>query len=383
VLWYGAAAVATALLHARGRFVAAAFAPALANLHEIALFVQVHRTATSSTLEAAAHDHALVDLLGAGTTAAVAVVAVVLLAALAVAGVRLRPRFSWRHPSVRAVVRRSGWTLGYVAANEAALLVTLVLANATPGGVAAYQGAFTFFQLPHGLVAVSLMTTATPELARFALRADVAGFRARFATGLRQLGFLVLPAAAGYVVLGGPIIATLLQHGALSADDAGRTGAVLAAFALGLPAFSAYLYCLRGFYALGDTRTPFLVNVLENAANVAFALLLAPAHGVVGLALAYAGAYVVGAATAFGLLHRRLGRLEGRRTAGALGRAFAAALAMAVAVAGVRRVLGGDDPLVVTAGGMATGVVVFGVASYLARVPEALALVRRLRPLVA
>ena len=32
--------------------------------------------------------------------------------------------------------------------------------------VRSYQMAFTFFQLPHGLLAVSLMTTFQPDLAR-------------------------------------------------------------------------------------------------------------------------------------------------------------------------------------------------------------------------
>ena len=40
---------------------------------------------------------------------------------------------------------------------------------------------------------------------------------------------------------------------------------------IGLPGFSVYLFTLRGFYALKDTRTPFLVNLAENSTNIAFA----------------------------------------------------------------------------------------------------------------
>ena len=69
------------------------------------------------------------------------------------------------------MLRLSGWTVGYVIANQIALLVVTVLANGTDGGPFIYISAYAFFQLPHGLFAVSLMTTFTPEMASAAARA--------------------------------------------------------------------------------------------------------------------------------------------------------------------------------------------------------------------
>src|SRR5207248_10894156 len=141
--------------------------PALANVAEVALFFLVRHVAHGPpSLDEVAHDRGLVLLLGIGTTVAVATMAFALAPSFLRARIRLRPNFDWRHPAVRKVLALSGWTVGYVAVNQAALWVTLVLANGHRGGVAAYQGAFIFFQLPHGLFAVSLMTTITPELPR-------------------------------------------------------------------------------------------------------------------------------------------------------------------------------------------------------------------------
>ena len=63
-----------------------------------------------------------------------------------------------RHAAVRTLVRLSGWTFGYVVANQVALWVVLVLANGVHGGAFAYLSAYAFFQLPHGLFSVSIMT---------------------------------------------------------------------------------------------------------------------------------------------------------------------------------------------------------------------------------
>ena len=88
----------------------------------------------------------------------------------AMPGIDLRWRFQPRHPAVKAVVRLSGWTVGFAAANQVALMIILNIARTgEAGAVSAYQYAFIFFQLPHGLVAVSLMTVVMPELAEAAV----------------------------------------------------------------------------------------------------------------------------------------------------------------------------------------------------------------------
>jgi putative peptidoglycan lipid II flippase len=320
-------------------------------------------------------------LLGLGTTAGVAAMALPLLPALRRAGIRLRPVFNFRHPAVRKVVRLSGWTAGYVAVNQIALWIVLVLANGTKGGISVYQGAYVFFQLPHGLVAVSLMTTLTPELAETAARADFTAFRRNFALGLRVMTLVILPAAAGLVVLARPVVALLLQRGALTAGQAGLTAACVALFTVGLLPFSLYLYALRGFYALHDTRTPFVINCWENLINVVVAVALYPWFGVQGLALSFSIAYAVAAVLAMRALARRTGGigldLRGRQV---LARTTVAALVMTLAVRLAVVALPGHPPDIVQAAvGVLVGVVVYGAALSAMRVREMAEIVKRLR----
>jgi putative peptidoglycan lipid II flippase len=114
----------------------------------------------------------------------------------------------------------------------------------------------------------------------------------------------------GYVVLGRDVTHVLLSHGRYSVADANQTGNTLIAFAVGLTGYSTYLLTLNVFYAMKDTRTPFFVNLIENGVNVVMALILFHS-GSVGLAAAYAAAYVVAAAAAVWMLDRRIGGLRG------------------------------------------------------------------------
>ena len=117
------------------------------------------------------------------------------------------------------------------------------------------------------------------------------------------------PAAVGYVVLARPIVEALLERGAFANASAVRTADVLAIFAVALVPFSVYLYALRGFYALRNTRTPFWLNLFENGVNIAFAVALVPALEVQGLAMSYAVAYSVAAIAAMIALSRRIGNV--------------------------------------------------------------------------
>jgi putative peptidoglycan lipid II flippase len=332
IFFYGLIALITAMLNARRQFRGPAFAPVMNNLLVIAVVLAApHIVGGRLDLANAQQSNALVLILGVGTTAGIAVTALALLPQLRAAGIRLvwNPRLS--HPAVRRLVQLSGWTFGYVAANQVAYFIVSILAlGGHAGDQSAYVNAFTFFVLPHGLLAVSLMTTFAPELATAINRGDRASFRRQMNLGLRALGLLVIPASAGYIVLARPLVATGLRRNNFSAADAALTGRVLAAFAIGLFGFSAYLFVLRGFYAMRDARTPFILNLGENAVNVILAIAFVHRWGVVGLAASYGIAYLASAVLAYIVLARAVGSLNTAGLLVTLGRYVVCAAAMAL-----------------------------------------------------
>ena len=383
VLFYGLIAIATALLHARRRFVAPALTPVLNNVVVIAVLLAFPHVAGDLTLDELRHDAGALALLGLGTTAGVAVQLVALLPSLRGAGLRVRPRWAPRHEAVRTMLRLSGWTFGYVVANQVALWVVIVLANGRRGDVAAYQAAFLFFLLPHAIFAVSVMTALLPDLSERWATGERDAFRRQLSYGLRLTALVLLPAAAGYVVLARPIIRVVLEHGALSSASANVTGDVLALMAIGLPAFSAYLLLMRAYQAMQNTRTMFFTYAVENGLNVVLALALYPSMGVQGLGLALALAYLGGTAVALWDLRRRIGGIDGREVAASVARLAGAPAVMTLGVAIVSAVVGGDEgleALLRLGAAVVAGVTLFALAARVLGVGELASLARIRRP---
>jgi putative peptidoglycan lipid II flippase len=239
---------------------------------------------------------------------------------------------------VRTALTLSGWTIGYVIANQIAAQTVNVLAEPGSGDVTNYNVAFMFFQLPHGLLAVSLMTTFQPDLARAAVHRDWSLFNERLLLGLRLLSLVVVPAAIGYLVLALSVGGAAEASGELVDGATLPIARILGGFALGLIGFSTYLFVLRAFYALQDTRTPFFLNCAENALNIVLAIVLVGSFGVVGLAVSYAIAYSVSAVVALVVLTNRhpgfdlAGLVRSVATVLLAGLLMAAAVALVVAL---------------------------------------------------
>ena len=386
MIFYGFTTLASALLNARRRFVAAAFAPVVNNVVVIGaliLFAAESSGHHPAITDAAGirNDVGLLLVLGLGTTAGIIAMALVLVPAVARAKVHLRFVLAWRDDAIRQILRLSGWTVGYVITNQLAQLFVLVLANNAAGNVSAYVYAFTFYVVPHGLLAVSIMTVMMPNLARLAQDNDAPGLRREFGLGLRYIVVLVLPASILFAVLAQPMLAVIVRH-EFSAHDAMVTADTLQAFALSLVPFSVYLYTMRAFYALQDTRTPFYLNAFENALNIVLALALFSPLGVQGLALAWTGAYTVAAVVALWVLRRRIGVVPDNAAIRSMVRAGIAGALLAVVAAPIAAAVGHSSPseaLVATVLAGAAGSAAYLLGLVLMRSDELTALVRLVR----
>ena len=366
VFFYGMTTLATALLHARRRFAAPAFAPVLTNVVISIAALIVYRV-----IDPAQGDSSMntVYVLGLGTTAGVAAMAVALLPAIRRAGIVLRWDFRPRHPAVKSVVRLSGWTVGFAIANQVSLLIVLTLARgAGVGAVSAYQYAFIFFQLPYGLIAVSIMTAVLPELATAARNGDDAAYIQKFREGLSLLLTFMIPAAGAYLFLGRPLIEILLQRGEFDAAATQDTARMLLGFSVGLPAFAIFLYCVRAFHARRNTRTPFYLNVFENVLNVVLVLPLIAVLETTGLAMAYSVAYWVAAGLALYVLQRHVRGLLGWATADVVLRSVVLGAAVVVAIGlAEQRLVGSSGAVVEVAICVAVAIPVFAVSTLLIR----------------
>ncbi len=179
---------------------------------------------------------------------------------------------------------------------------------------------------------------------------------------MRLTAIVVAPAAALYLGLARPIVVALLQRGAFSAGDAVAVADTLAAFAVGLLPFSLYLFALRAFTSRLDTRTPFLINCVENVVNIVLAFPLYAWLGIPGLALAFSLAYVVGVGVALYVLQRDLHGIDGPRLAATVAKAVIAAAVVTAVTWAISRGIGSSgtaEAIFTTVLGVVAGIAVY------------------------
>jgi putative peptidoglycan lipid II flippase len=340
IVFYGVGAVAIGLLQAHRRFAAPMFAPILNNLSVIGTFIAYAIVRGNRPPRVVGITTAEQTVLAVGTTLGVIVMTVALWPSLRSLGYRLQVRFDWRHEAVRHLVRLAAWVALYVAANQLAYVVIIVLNNRFEAGPQIYTTAFTVFQLPHAIFAVSIFTAILPGMSERWSTGHPEGVRALVSRGLRDTAVVTIPAAVGLLVLAEPISRLLFEHGEAVARDSVAIARTLQGFAVGLLFFSTFQLLTRTFYAMQDTRTPALVNIVAATVNVgaAFVYVVGPFKlGLRGMALAHATSYAVGASVLLLLLRRRLGPIDGARIARTVAKTSVAAVVSAFAALGVTK----------------------------------------------
>jgi putative peptidoglycan lipid II flippase len=333
---YGLFALAAALLNTRRRFVAVAWAPIVNNIVCITILIWFGLWAGHGASLASVEQHrSQLVLLGLGTSLGVVLQGVALVPSLLRADLgRLRWRWNPRDDALRDVARLGAWTLGFVVANQVALFIVTVLAGSVsgPDPVSSYTYAYAFFQLPYGIIAVTVMSVVAPDLAEKWSTDQTEAFLHRMSGGLRAVLALVIPSAVGMLLLAKPAVALLLGIGHSTPAQTATTGAALAMFALGLPGFCAYLYFVRVLQAMQRTKVAFFLYLIENGLNIALALALVHPLGVRGLALSLSIAYTVAALLALAVFHQWFGRLAPAESWTPLWRVVIASVPMALVV---------------------------------------------------
>ncbi|MFJ3188652.1 murein biosynthesis integral membrane protein MurJ [Streptomyces halstedii] len=343
IFFMGVHVVMGQILNARGKFGAMMWTPVLNNIVMIVtfgLFIWVYGSSAESRMGVETIPPEGVRLLGIGTLLGLVVQALAMIPYLCEAGFRFRPRFDWKGHGLGKTFRLAKWTVLFVLANQAGVIVVTQLATSAGKlsgkdgtGFLAYSNAQLIWGMPQAIITVSVMAALLPRISRAAHDNDPGAVRDDISQGLRNSAVAIVPVAFTFLALGLPMC-TLLY--ASSGTEAARSmGFILMAFGLGLIPYSVQYVVLRGFYAYEDTRTPFYNTVIVAAVNAAvsalFYVVLPARWAVIGMAAAYGLAYAVGVGVAWRRLRNRLGGdLDGARVIRTYARLCLAAVPAAV-----------------------------------------------------
>jgi putative peptidoglycan lipid II flippase len=290
IIFISLAALASGVLNASGRFMAAAAAPVLLNLVFIVglVFTRLLGLPAGSMLGLG-----LDGVLGLryGDTLALTVplggiaqLALVWWAAQR-AGFPLtftRPRLTPELKRLFIIAAPAAMAGGVVQIN---LLIGRQVASFFDGAVAWLNYADRLYQLPLGVVGIAIGVVLLPELSRRLAAGDVEGQRNGFNRATEVCLILTVPAAVALVVVPHLLIAGLFQRGAFSAEDTTATALALAVYGAGLPAFVLQKVLQPLYFAREDTRRPFNFAVVALVINAVAAVGLAPILGFIAAAL--------------------------------------------------------------------------------------------------
>ncbi len=173
--------------------------------------------------------------------------------------------------------------------------------------VSALNYAWQLLMLPHGVLALSVSTVILPTLSRLWQAGEIEAFHTTFGAAVRPLVFLSLPAAIVLFAFRVPVVQTLFQTGAFSAESTSLVAAPLSFLAAGLVSYALVEVLTRAFYAMHDTRIPVIAGVVIIAINIALSVVLLDRMGYLGLALALSSSTSIEAAILAWILYRRIG----------------------------------------------------------------------------
>ncbi len=271
-------ALYTGVLNALGRFAIAAFTPSLLNV--VLILVLLGLVATGNA------DKGRAGVVLAWGIAASGLLQIVVVALAARFGMSLPLERLRLTPDMRRLMALAA--PGIVAGGIAQItgVISTIIATLQDRVVSWLYYAERIVQLPLGVIGVAVGVVLLPDLSHKLRSGD---HQAVIASENRALEFallLTLPAATALLLAASPIMRVLFEHGAFTAIDTDATADMLAALALGLPAYVIIKVLHPSFFAREDTKTPMIFAAVAMVANVALSFTLFELIGATGIAIA-------------------------------------------------------------------------------------------------
>ncbi|HEY2584301.1 MAG TPA: murein biosynthesis integral membrane protein MurJ, partial [Tepidisphaeraceae bacterium] len=360
-----------AILQVHKRFGAPAAAPILLNVIHVAVVLIgariLHLHGRSHTPETVRLQTTLAYWLSFFVLVAGVLQAAVLLPSLRAVGFRFQPVLHVWTPAIRKMLRL---TLP-VALGAGVLQISVMLDKGISfllmEGVDAHNHSITHFaflghwvrypmelgaparlnlaqflyQFPLGVFATALATAIFPNLSAVALEKDRGQFKSVLRQGIEAALFEGFPASIGLILVRGPAVRLLFQHGQVTAHDADLIASSVLFYSAAIWAFSVQTIINRAYYALHDTVTPLVMSMVTLAVNLAVELpLVWTKLGEAGMAAGTLASFVAQAIVMLYLLDRRVGGLGLRGSVGTIAKMVIATIVMTGACIGVQRVPG-------------------------------------------
>lgn len=353
LFFYGLYSILGEVLNSRSIFGPYMWAPVLNNIVAtvgLVAFIVLFGLDPTGTRAIESWSAQQIALLSGGATLGVASQALILLFAWKKAEIKFSFNFKWRGFGLRPALKAATWSLGMVVVTQIGGVVQTIVAsgaisardtNPAVASVAVMAVAWLVFMVPHSVVTVSVATAYFTSMAKHANEKRMDLFRQDFSAGLRAISVFAVFFSVGMIILAYPMSRVFI--GEFNATLS--LGNVLIALLVGLLPFSFVYMMQRAFYALEDTRTPFMFTLVQIVIYIIGATVIAqtvPAQWlVVALSLLTSTTVTIQAIIAYTLLVKRVGPLGDHKIATALAQFIFAGVIAGAAGYGMIELLGG------------------------------------------
>jgi len=323
LFFYGLYSIFGEVLNSRSAFGPFMWAPVLNNVVSIAGlvgFILIFGADPTGDRAVSMWGADRISLLAGSATAGVAAQALILLVSWKRLGLNLNLNFRWRGFGLRPALKAASWSLAMVLVTQIGGLVQTAVASTAAAGrdssigvasVAAAAIAWLIFMLPHSVVTVSVATAYFTRMSQHAAAGEMSSFKTDLTNGLKVIGLVSVISSALLMLLAYPVARVFA--GEYPATIA--LGNVIMALMVGLVPFSFVYMMQRAFFALEDTRTPFVFTSIQIAFHIAGSLALGATMPkqwlVVSLSLLTGSTIVLQGLIAYFLLKRKIGGLKG------------------------------------------------------------------------
>lgn len=228
-------------------------------------------------------------------------------------GYRWRWSFDWSDQSTRTIGRLMlPRTIGLAISQINTIIVTALASLLAIGSVSVFNFAKNLEAVPIGLIAIPFALAIFPVLSNLAATKDKKMFIGQISETTRKVLFLIIPVMVILMLLRAQIVRVVLGTGAFNWSATITTANTLAFFALGLVGQALIPLYARAFFALSDSKTPFVIGVVSEIITIACSLVFMRSLGVAGLALGSALGDLVNFILLAIYLRRVLGALDGQ-----------------------------------------------------------------------
>lgn len=353
LFFYGLYSILGEVLNARSSFGPFMWAPALNNVVAIAgLAVFVGLFGPGANLK---WDQAQIALLAGSWSAGVAAQALILFVFWKRIGLRFTLNFKLRGLGLRPALKAASWTLAMLVITQIGGLIQTSITSTTLSARTATTATFTdgiasvavagtawlIFMIPHSVGTVSIATAYFTRMSEHAHARKFDLLKEDLRKSLRSILAISAIATAIMFVAAFPISRVF----AFEYRPTMALALVLMAMMVGLIPFSLNFMLQRVFYALEDTRSPFIFTSIQILVFVIGAFYcsatVTPMALVAAISLVMSISFAIQAGLAYLMLRRRIGSLKDLKLFGYSVQVVSASLAAGIAGFAILELLGG------------------------------------------